>query len=331
MHFGEDWIDLNVAAAYHHPELSKPAAESIEKNFPPSQPVLEVAESFEFCPKFFSTVEGCQMNPWKLDKDHWKKHSLEKVKFSEAIDAVLQSDPSEDIIFLELRQQNGNHIRQQVPKEKQENVKVMKLTGKDASKEVSEIMNALAHLWERGFQVDWTKLCPDEPDKQEINPALLHLPSLRFNRQKGWVETFANVALSNSTAALSTSTFSGALSEMLEPSKVELVEFSLDKSEHPIVTQHLRHGRPLVPGLVNRHCIFQHQSNDEGPPGQPLSLSLCLRLFLMYPPWNFHYRMGELECVIKWFLAVFLQEMKFLDIAFCRGAFFESVKNHVNN
>lgn len=41
-------------------------------------------------PKFFSTVEGCELDPRKLDKAYWKKHTLERVKFSEAVDAVLK-------------------------------------------------------------------------------------------------------------------------------------------------------------------------------------------------------------------------------------------------
>ena len=84
-------MDLEkVPAADHHPELCKPAAESFKQKFKPAQssPPCEHTASQTF-PKFFSTVEGCELELRKLGLEYWTKHTLERVRFSQAIDAIL--------------------------------------------------------------------------------------------------------------------------------------------------------------------------------------------------------------------------------------------------
>ncbi|CAK9013694.1 unnamed protein product, partial [Durusdinium trenchii] len=135
--FQERWMDLEkVPAAYHHPELCKPAAESFKQKFKPAQssPPCEHTASQTF-PKFFSTVEGCELELRKLGLEYWTKHTLERVRFSQAIDAILGDQGEGELLFLELKKQNGSHIMHQA-RQAGKNVTVLPLTGRDAGQEV---------------------------------------------------------------------------------------------------------------------------------------------------------------------------------------------------
>ncbi|CAK9013867.1 unnamed protein product [Durusdinium trenchii] len=269
--FQERWMDLEkVPAAYHHPELCKPAAESFKQKFKPAQssPPCEHTASQTF-PKFFSTVEGCELELRKLGLEYWTKHTLERVRFSQAIDAILGDQGEGELLFLELKKQNGSHIMHQA-RQAGKNVTVLPLTGRDAGQEeVLDIMKALAKLWEQGLDVDWNKLCYASASKAPTDPLLQHLPSPGFVRAPAWIEMPLGVSTESSTQSATLSSEltesvgqSDAGGESLETrSLVEsLREFSLDKNEHPILAQHMRSGRPLVPGALLLDTVLQESS-----------------------------------------------------------------------
>eukprot|EP00913_Durusdinium_trenchii_P010636 g9980.t1 len=208
--FQERWMDLEkVPAAYHHPELCKPAAESFKQKFKPAQssPPCEHTASQTF-PKFFSTVEGCELELRKLGLEYWTKHTLERVRFSQAIDAILGDQGEGELLFLELKKQNGSHIMHQA-RQAGKNVTVLPLTGRDAGQEeVLDIMKALAKLWEQGLDVDWNKLCYASASKAPTDPLLQHLPSPGFVRAPAWIEMPLGVSTESSTQS---ATLSSAL------------------------------------------------------------------------------------------------------------------------
>jgi len=134
-----------------------------------------------------STVTGAPLGAQDATSpDYWARHLREGVRFSSALQSLLQSEGAASSVLLEVGPRGTLNAlaRQQPVVQKERIASVASLTDNPAS-ERRDLLGAAGKLWSQGAEIT-----PAAFDTRAIR-ARLRLPTYPFERQRYWVEAVA--------------------------------------------------------------------------------------------------------------------------------------------
>ncbi len=173
---GVDTIPIHTSHAFHSTMMT-----------PAVEPFLRVVETSPLALAeipIISTLSGCQEAPESFIKaDYWARQLAEPVRFSQAIESVLE-DSDASVIFLEVGPGSNlsSNIRQHALDKSRHRVISSLGSVKDETPASATFLLALGQLWAAGLTVDWQSFYETETRKRTS------LPTYPFQRKRFWID-----------------------------------------------------------------------------------------------------------------------------------------------
>ncbi|MBI0300659.1 acyltransferase domain-containing protein, partial [Streptomyces sp. PRKS01-29] len=131
-------------------------------------------------PAFYSTVTGGRADGSVLDTDYWVRNLRERVRFTDAVQALLADGHR---VFIEASTHPVLTLGLQETFEEAEVPAVTVPTLRRDHGGRAQVLHALAQAFTAGVDVDWATLYPSSPA-----PRVVALPTYAFQRERYWLD-----------------------------------------------------------------------------------------------------------------------------------------------
>nr|WP_311766737.1 SDR family NAD(P)-dependent oxidoreductase [Streptomyces rhizosphaericus] len=132
------------------------------------------------CTAFYSTVAGGRVDGSVLDTDYWVRNLRERVRFTDAVQALLADGHR---VFIEASTHPVLTLGLQETFEEAELPAVTVPTLRRDHGGLAQLLHSLAQAFTAGVDVDWTTLYPSSPA-----PRVVALPTYAFQRERYWLD-----------------------------------------------------------------------------------------------------------------------------------------------
>ncbi|WP_275563068.1 acyltransferase domain-containing protein, partial [Streptomyces sp. 5-6(2022)] len=129
---------------------------------------------------FYSTVTGSRADGSLLDTDYWVRNLRERVRFTDAVQALLADGHR---VFIEASTHPVLTLGLQETFEEAEIPAVTVPTLRRDHGGRAQLLHSLAQAFTAGVDVDWTTLYPSSPA-----PRVVRLPTYAFQRERYWLD-----------------------------------------------------------------------------------------------------------------------------------------------
>ncbi|MGW7692503.1 SDR family NAD(P)-dependent oxidoreductase [Streptomyces asiaticus] len=129
---------------------------------------------------FYSTVTGGRIDGSVLDTDYWVRNLRERVRFTDAVQALLSDGHR---VFIEASTHPVLTLGLQETFEEAEIPAVTVPTLRRDHGGQAQLLHSLAQAFTAGVDVDWTTLYPSSP-----TPRVVALPTYAFQRERYWLD-----------------------------------------------------------------------------------------------------------------------------------------------
>ncbi|MFF2046123.1 type I polyketide synthase, partial [Kitasatospora sp. NPDC058170] len=251
---------LRVSHAFHSPLMDPMLAEfrEIARQIAYAEPTIPVV----------SNVTGALAEAGQLtDPEYWVRHVRDAVRFTDGITAAVEAgttafvEVGPDAVLTAMTRQSvsGEGLVGAVP------------LARKGRPEVRTAVEALAGLWTRGADVDWSSLLPEQA-------APVDLPTYAFDHQHYWIQTQAPGA-NLATAGLGAveHPLLGAVTELATADQLVL-SGRLSLATHAWLADHAVHGTVILPGTAFIELALQAAHRAATPHLHELTLQAPLLL-----------------------------------------------------
>ncbi|MFE2186583.1 SDR family NAD(P)-dependent oxidoreductase [Streptomyces sp. NPDC059455] len=163
---------IDVDYASHSAQVDEIAEELRE--------VLSGIEPVQAEVAFYSTVTGTRMDTSELDTTYWVKNLRERVRFADAVRALLDDGHR---VFIEASTHPVLTIGMQETFEEAGVPAAAVPTLRRDHGDHAQLMRSMAQAFTAGVMVDWTRWFPTDP-----TPHVIDLPTYAFQRRRYWLD-----------------------------------------------------------------------------------------------------------------------------------------------
>nr|WTB03572.1 SDR family NAD(P)-dependent oxidoreductase [Streptomyces antimycoticus] len=172
---GERARTIEVDYASHSPQVDE-IAEELTQLLSGVEPVGASGSGVVF----YSTVTGGRVDPSVLDTGYWVRNLRERVRFAEAVQALLADGHR---VFIEASTHPVLTVGMQESFEEAGVPAATVPTLRRDHGDLAQLVRSLAQAFTAGAEVDWTTLFPTDPA-----PRTVPLPTYAFQRERYWLE-----------------------------------------------------------------------------------------------------------------------------------------------
>ncbi|CAM5307240.1 Phenolphthiocerol synthesis polyketide synthase type I Pks15/1 OS=Streptomyces antimycoticus OX=68175 GN=pks15/1_2 PE=4 SV=1 [Streptomyces antimycoticus] len=172
---GERARTIEVDYASHSPQVDE-IAEELTQLLSGVEPVGASGSGVVF----YSTVTGGRADPSVLDTGYWVRNLRERVRFAEAVQALLADGHR---VFIEASTHPVLTVGMQESFEEAGVPAATVPTLRRDHGDLAQLVRSLAQAFTAGAEVDWTTLFPTDPA-----PRTVPLPTYAFQRERYWLE-----------------------------------------------------------------------------------------------------------------------------------------------
>ncbi|MFE9009723.1 SDR family NAD(P)-dependent oxidoreductase, partial [Streptomyces sp. NPDC007875] len=192
---------------------------------------------------FYSTVTGARMDTSGLDTDYWVTNLREQVRFTDAVQALLNDGHR---VFIEASTHPVLTIGMQETFEEAGVDAVTVPTLRRDHGGPDQLARSVAQAFTAGVAVDWTRWFPADPA-----PRAIDLPTYAFQRERYWPDGAGGPGGDPADLGLTSAghPLLGAAVELADGT-THVLTGCLSARSHPWLAEHLVAGAVLAPGAV---------------------------------------------------------------------------------
>ncbi|MFD0493704.1 type I polyketide synthase [Streptomyces rhizosphaericus] len=193
---------------------------------------------------FYSTVTGTRMDTSELDTTYWIKNLRERVRFADAIRALLDDGHR---VFIEASTHPVLTIGMQETFEEAGVPAAAVPTLRRDHGDHAQLLRSVAQAFTAGVEVDWTRWFPTDP-----TPRTIDLPTYAFQRRRYWLDGRGGHSGDPGDLGLGSAEHPllGAAVELAEGGGTHLLTGRLSPRTHPWLNDHRVLDTVLLPGTA---------------------------------------------------------------------------------
>ncbi|MBP2061815.1 type I polyketide synthase [Streptomyces iranensis] len=222
---------------------------------------------------FYSTVTGGRADGSVLDTDYWVRNLRERVRFTDAVQALLSDGHR---VFIEASTHPVLTLGLQETFEEAEIPAVTVPTLRRDHGGRAQLLHSLAQAFTAGVDVDWTALYPSAP-----TPRVVPLPTYAFQRERYWLDGHGGRAGDPADLGLVSAghPLLGAAVELAD-GRGHVLTGRISARTHTWLGEHVVADAVLVPGAALAEWVLR-AADEVGCGGVD---ELALRVPLVLPP-----------------------------------------------